>query len=268
MNKDEKLDYLINRLIEEDTRYKAIEIPKEYGDKFNLLRSLMNVREPKKINEEFLKVQDEFLKDVSIEKGIVDVDNLDSIGILLKETKNKHKDKIILWQGDITTLKVDAIVNAANSQMLGCFVPCHRCIDNAIHTFSGIQLRNECEEIMEEQGYLEKTGSAKITKAYNLPCKYVIHTVGPIIGDVLTHKECLELKSCYESCLSLAKENKLKSIAFCCISTGEFHFPNDKAAKIAIDSVCEFLDNNKQIEKVIFNVFKREDYKIYEELLR
>lgn len=146
-------------------------------------------------------------------------------------------------------------------------MPCHRCIDNAIHTFSGIQLRNECEDIMEKQGYLEKTGDAKITKAYNLPCKYVIHTVGPIVGDALTSKECLELKSCYESCLNLAKENKLKSIALCCISTGEFHFPNDKAAKIAVDTVGEFLDNNKEIERVIFNVFKGEDYKIYEKLL-
>lgn len=267
MNRYEKLDYLIDRLIKEDKRYKTIEIPKDYRDKFNLLRSLMNVREPKKIDEEFLKVQDEFLKEVSMEKGIVDVDNLETIDSLFRGTKNKYKDKIILWQGDITTLKVDSIVNAANSQMLGCFVPCHRCIDNAIHTFSGIQLRNECEDIMEKQGHLEKTGSAKITKAYNLPCKYVIHTVGPIVGDTLTPKECLELKSCYESCLSLAEENKLKSIAFCCISTGEFHFPNHEAAKIAVDTVNEFLDNSQQIERVIFNVFKGEDYKIYEKLL-
>jgi O-acetyl-ADP-ribose deacetylase (regulator of RNase III) len=268
MNREEKLDYLINRLIDEDRRYKTIDIPKDYEEKFNLLRSLMNVREPKKIDEEFLKVQDEFLKEVSVEKGIVDVDKLETIDVLLKETKNKHKDKIILWKGDITTLKVDAIVNAANNQMLGCFVPCHRCIDNAIHTFSGIQLRNECEDIMEKQGYLEETGSAKITKAYNLPCKYVIHTVGPIVSDILTFKKCFELKSCYESCLSLVKKNHLKSIAFCCISTGEFHFPNKEAAKIAIDSVCEFLDSDNKIKRVIFNVFKEEDYKIYESLLR
>ncbi|MDO4536321.1 MAG: protein-ADP-ribose hydrolase [Clostridium perfringens] len=268
MNREEKIDYLINRLVEEDRRYETIEIPKTYEDKFNLLRSLMNVREPKKVDKEFIKVQDNFLKEASVEKGIVDVDNLETIDTLLKETKNKHKDKIILWQGDITTLKVDAIVNAANSQMLGCFVPCHKCIDNVIHTFSGIQLRNECNDIMEKQGCLERTGSAKITKAYNLPCKHVIHTVGPIISNVLTSKKCLELKSCYESCLNLAKENNLKSIAFCCISTGEFHFPNEEAAKIAIDSVCEFLDNNHEIKKVIFNVFKGEDYRIYENLLR
>lgn len=268
MNNNEKLDYLINRLIDEDIRYKDIEIPDNYKDKFNLLRSLMNVREPRKIDEYFLKIQDEFLKEISVEKGIVDVDDLETIDILFNRTKNKHKNKIILWKGDITTLKVDAIVNAANSQMLGCFVPCHRCIDNAIHTFSGIQLRNECEDIMKKQGSLEQTGNAKITKAYNLPCKYVIHTVGPIVNDVLTDEKCLELKSCYESCLGLAKQSRIKSIAFCCISTGEFHFPNDKAAKIAVDTVCEFLDDNEDIEKVIFNVFKEEDYKIYESLLK
>lgn len=268
MNNNEKLDYLINRLIDEDIRYKDIEIPDNYKYKFNLLRSLMNVREPRKIDEYFLKIQDEFLKEISVEKGIVDVDDLETIDILFNRTKNKHKNKIILWKGDITTLKVDAIVNAANSQMLGCFVPCHRCIDNAIHTFSGIQLRNECEDIMKKQGSLEQTGNAKITKAYNLPCKYVIHTVGPIVNDVLTDEKCLELKSCYESCLGLAKQSRIKSIAFCCISTGEFHFPNDKAAKIAVDTVCEFLDDNEDIEKVIFNVFKEEDYKIYESLLK
>lgn len=153
MNNNEKLDYLINRLMEEDIRYKNIEIPDNYKDKFNLLRSLMNVREPKKIDEDFLKIQDEFLKEISVEKGIVDVNNLETIDILFNRTKNKHKNKIILWKGDITTLKVDAIVNAANSQMLGCFVPCHRCIDNAIHTFSGIQLRNECEEY--RKGYFQ-----------------------------------------------------------------------------------------------------------------
>lgn len=268
MNNNEKLDYLINRLIDEDIRYKDIEIPDNYKDKFNLLRSLMNVREPRKIDEDFLKIQDEFLKEISVEKGIVDVDDLETIDILFNRTKNKHKNKIILWKGDITTLKVDAIVNAANSQMLGCFVPCHRCIDNAIHTFSGIQLRNECEDIMKKQGSLEQTGNAKITKAYNLPCKYLIHTVGPIVNDVLTDEKYLELKSCYESCLGLAKQSRIKSIAFCCISTGEFHFPNDKAAKIAVDTVCEFLDDNEDIEKVIFNVFKEEDYKIYESLLK
>lgn len=198
----------------------------------------------------------------------MNVDNLETIDILFNRTKNKYKNKIILCKGDITTLKVDAIVNAANSQMLGCFVSCHRCIDNAIHTFSEIQLRNECEDIMKKQGSLEQTGNAKITKAYNLPCKYVIHTVGSIVNDVLTDEKCLELKSCYESCLSLAKQSRIKSIAFCCIFTGEFHFPNDKAAKIAVDTVCGFLDNNEDIEKVIFNVFKEKDYKIYESLLK
>ncbi len=267
MNKEEKLKYLIDRLIKEDKRYELVEIPKSYEEKFNLLRGLMNVREPKKIDNEFLKVQDEFLRQVSYEKGIVDIKNLKTIGKELEDKSSKYKDKIILWKGDITTLKVDAIVNAANSQMLGCFAPCHGCIDNAIHTFSGVQLRNECNDIMTKQGHLEKTGDAKITKAYNLPCKYVIHTVGPIIRGELTSKNCEKLKNCYNSCLNLAKENNLKSIAFCCISTGEFHFPNEEAAKIAIGAVEEFLNKNSEIDKVVFNVFKEEDYTIYKRLL-
>lgn len=180
----------------------------------------------------------------------------------------KHGNTIILWKGDITRLKVDAIVNAANNQMLGCFVPCHECIDNAIHSAAGIQLRLECNEIMNKQGSLESTGGAKVTEAYNLPCKYVIHTVGPIINAPLTEEDCNKLESCYRSCLQVAIENNIKSIAFCCISTGEFCFPKEKAAEIAIKTISNFLDyNNKKIERIIINVFKEEDFKIYKNLL-
>ena len=190
-------------------------------------------------------------------KGITDINDLTPV----------DKD-IYIWQGDITTLKCDAIVNAANSQMLGCFCPCHSCIDNCIHTFSGVQLRLACNEIMQKQGFNEPTGKAKITSAFNLPSKYVLHTVGPIIMDRLTKKDCDLLASCYKSCLKLADEYELKSIAFCCISTGEFHFPNDKAAKIAVSTVREYKSESHSDIKVIFNVFKEKDYELYKALFK
>lgn len=171
-----------------------------------------------------------------------------------------------MWKGDITRLNIDAIVNAANHKLLGCFYPCHNCIDNAIHSSAGVQLRLECAEIMKKQSSDEQIGNAKITKAYCLPCKYVIHTVGPIIQGHLTDKHCKQLSNCYKSCLSLAVENNLKSIAFCCISTGEFHFPNEIAAKIAIRETLNFLEKNESIEKIVFNVFKNKDYEIYKHL--
>ena len=175
--------------------------------------------------------------------------------------------RLVLWRGDITTLKIDAIVNAANSALRGCFVPCHSCVDNIIHSISGIQLRLDCDKLMTEQGYEEPTGKAKITPAYNLPCQYVLHTVGPIVVGVLTKEHCKQLADCYYSCLELAVKNNLKSIAFCCISTGEFHFPQKEAAKIAIETVLGYLKDNTQIERVVFNVFKQEDYNIYKRLL-
>lgn len=173
-----------------------------------------------------------------------------------------------MWRGDITTLKIDAIVNAANSALRGCFVPCHSCIDNIIHTYAGVQLRLDCDTIMNEQGYEEPTGQAKITPAYNLPSRYVIHTVGPIVSGKLTKKHCRQLADCYCSCLGLAAENGLKSIAFCCISTGEFHFPQQKAAEIAVKTVREYLKQDTSIERVVFNVFKPEDQEIYREILK
>jgi len=252
MTLKEKRLYLINYLLSEQPQYKDMAIPQSEFEQRRLLRSLMNVRHPKEIDDKFLKVQDDYLQNVTANKGITEITDLEQI-----------EDGIYLWQGDITTLRCDAIVNAANSAMTGCYCPCHSCIDNAIHTYAGIQLRLECAEIMERQGYAEPTGKAKITKAYNLPCKNVLHTVGPIISGKLTKDDEELLSSCYRSCLELAKENGIKSVAFCCISTGEFHFPNDRAAEIAVQTVREY---KGEIE-VIFNVFKDVDYKIYRNIL-
>lgn len=256
MTQKERRLYLIKELINEQPRYSEIEIPSGENDQKNLLRSLFNVRLPKPVSGEFLTVQDEYLKTETEQKGITDISDLTPI-----------EDNIYLWKGDITTLRCGAIVNAANSGMLGCFCPCHGCIDNAIHTFSGIQLRNSCAEIMEKQGHEEETGTAKITPAFNLPCKYVIHTVGPIIEGRLRGKDKELLASCYRSCLELADQNAVESIAFCCISTGEFHFPNDIAAKIAVDTVKNYTAETHSKIKVIFNVFKETDHEIYGKLL-
>jgi len=222
-----------------------------------LLRSLMNVRPPMTVSEEFLTLQDALLSQECEEKGVVDVDALPT-------TKDP---RIVLWQGDITRLKADAIVNAANSAMLGCFAPCHRCIDNTIHSAAGVQLRQECYRLMKERGDEKPTGCAKITAGYNLPAKYVLHTVGPIINKNLTSQSCDELKNCYRACLSLAAEHDLASIVFCCISTGEYHFPQQKAAEIAVQTVNDFLCSDEKIQKVVFNMFTQEDRIIYKNLL-
>ena len=252
MKQTERRVYLIDYLLAE--RGETAEIPQDEYNQKRLLRSLFNVRMPAPISERFLRVQDEYLQEETARKGITDIADLEPV-----------QEGIYLWQGDITTLKCNAIVNAANSQRLGCFCPCHGCIDNAIHTYAGVQLRNACYELMKAQGHEEPTGQAKITPAYNLPCKYVIHTVGPIVCGRLTENDCELLRSCYLSCLNVAVKNSLKSIAFCCISTGEFHFPNDIAAQIAVDTVKEY---QKQHEiEVIFNVFKDYDKQIYRELL-
>ncbi len=254
MTQTERRIYLIKYLLFE--RREKLEIPDDEYNQKRLLRSLFNIRMPKEISEEFLKIQDEYLREETRLRGITYISDLKPI-----------QDGVYLWQGDITTLECGAIVNAANSQMLGCFQPCHGCIDNAIHTFAGVQLRNFCNEIMQTQGYNEPTGQAKITPAYNLPCKYVIHTVGPIISGKLTEKDCELLKSCYLSCLKLAEENGVESIAFCCISTGVFGFPQIDAAKIAVDTVKEYKAAVKSDIKVIFNVFKNDDLAIYREIL-
>ena len=258
MTQEEKRKYLIRELLSEQPQDKNIEIPGDTKEQKRLLRSLMNIREPRAIGEEFLKVQDEYLSAEVEEKGITDSDALPVSPI---------NNKLTLWRGDITTLKVDAIVNAANSALRGCFVPCHSCIDNIIHSVSGIQLRLACDKLMTEQGHDEPTGKAKITPAFNLPCRYVLHTVGPIVYGQLTEQHCRQLADCYRSCMALAADNGLKSVAFCCISTGEFHFPQRKAAEIAVQTVTEYLQTDKRLQKVIFNVFKQEDYSIYKKLL-
>ncbi len=256
----EKIKFLNNILLNEMPQYKtqAKSFDNTFENQRSLLRALMNVRSPMPLDAEFLAVQDEVLQQELSKKSIVTLDDLSPC--------NKNQ-QIYLWQGDITLLKVDAIVNAANSAMLGCFIPHHKCIDNAIHSAAGLQLRDECNKIMIAQGHDELTADAKITLSYNLPSKYVIHTVGPIIGNKLTDKDCDLLENAYRSCMKLAIKNNLKSIAFCCISTGEFHFPNDVASQIAIQTIETILKNTNYEIKVIFNVFKDLDKKLYEELL-
>ena len=256
MTQDDRRKYLIAELLKEQPEYSNIPVPISKTEEKQLLRALFNVRLPLPTGDDFLRVQDAYLQEEIAQKGITSTDDLEPI-----------KPDIYLWQGDITTLKCDAIVNAANAGMTGCYIPNHRCIDNAIHTFSGVELRLACAELMEQQGYPEPTGRAKITPAFNLPCRYVLHTVGPIVTGKLTEKDCELLRSCYRSCLTLADEYKLNSVAFCCISTGEFHFPNDKAAKIAIETVSEYKKLTNSKIKVIFNVFKNSDYEIYREYL-
>ena len=257
MTHSEKRIFLIQELLSEDSRYRDVKIPQNDAQQRHLLRSLMNIRLPGKIDQRFLEVQDSYLHAETALKGITELRDLEPVA-----------NGVYLWQGDITTLRCDAIVNAANSGMTGCYVPCHGCIDNCIHSNAGIQLRLECAELMIQQGHEEETGKAKITSAYNLPCKYVIHTVGPIIRDQVTEQDKELLSSCYLSCLRLAEQNGIKSIAFCCISTGEFHFPNELAAQIAIQTVQAYKEQTGSDTEVIFNVFKDIDYKIYRDLLK
>ena len=256
MNQSEKRLFLLQTLLKEQPQYRDMGIPTDADSQRQLLRGLMNIRAPQRIGADFLKMQDEYLQSETAAKGITDISDLTPM-----------QPGLYLWQGDITTLRCDAIVNAANSGMTGCYVPNHRCIDNAIHTFAGVELRLACEELMEQQGYPEPTGRAKITPAFNLPCKYVLHTVGPIIDGRVTRQDRELLASCYRSCLEMAAENGLESVAFCCISTGEFHFPNEQAAEIAVETVKQFMNTKTSVEKVIFNVFKDLDKEIYARLL-
>lgn len=257
MNQTERRIFLIKELLSERPKYAHMQIPANAEEQKRLLRSLFNTRMPEPVSEKFLQVQDKYLQEETARKGITLLDDL-----------TPEKDNLYLWQGDITTLRCDAIVNAANSQLLGCFCPNHGCIDNAIHTFAGVQLRLACADIMREQIVDEEPGKAKITAAYNLPCNYVFHTVGPIVKSCVTKEDERLLASCYRSCLELAERNRINSIAFCCISTGEFHFPNGRAAEIAMQTVTEFMAQKQSEMKVIFNVFKDLDYEIYKKLLR
>ena len=257
MNQAERRRYLIRALLDEDPRYRDWGVPANADEQRRLLRGLMNVRMPAPCGARFIKTQDEYLRQALAERGVTDVDELTPV-----------QPGLYLWQGDITTLRCDAIVNAANSGMTGCYAPNHGCIDNAIHTYAGVQLRLACAEMMKKQGAPEPAGRAKITPAFNLPCRYVLHTVGPIVANQPTKRDCELLESCYRACLALAAERELQSVAFCCISTGEFHFPNERAAEIAVRTVRAFLQRPTSVKKVIFNVFKDIDRKIYERLLR
>ena len=256
MNQSERRLFLIQSLLRERPSCQKQIIPTDAERQKILLRGLMNVRNPHPISPEFLEIQDTYLWEETAQKGITDIRDLPPL-----------QPGLYLWQGDITTLKCDAIVNAANSGLTGCYIPNHRCIDNAIHTYAGVELRLACEAIIKAQGHPEPTGRAKITPAFNLPCKYVLHTVGPIIGSQVTGRDKSLLASCYRSCLELAAIYDLESVAFCCISTGEFHFPNNLAAEIAVSTVKEFLKQQTSVKKVIFNVFKDIDRQIYRRLL-
>ena len=254
MTQTERRLFLIEYLLSE--RGEQADLPTDAYSQKRLLRSLLNIRMPRTADKQFLNEQDAYLQEEIRAKGITKTADLEPL-----------QQDLYLWQGDITTLACDAIVNAANSQMLGCFSPCHGCIDNAIHTFSGVQLRAACYAVMRRQGHEEPTGQAKITPGYNLPSKNVIHTVGPIVSGKLTEEHCELLKSCYHSCLKLADENDCESIAFCCISTGVFGFPQREAAQIAVSTVKEYKKATGSGIKVIFNVFKDDDLRIYRDLL-
>lgn len=257
MNQSERRVFLIRELLKERHEFSKMRVPSAVQDQRELLRGLMNIREPQPVSAESLKVQDEYLRNDITERGVTDIDELTPV-----------QPGIYIWQGDITLLRCDAIVNAANSGLTGCYIPNHRCIDNAIHSYAGMELRLACAKLMEEQGYPEPTGRAKITPGFNLPCRYVLHTVGPIINGTVTEHDRELLASCYRSCLKLAEDNGLESIAFCCISTGVFHFPNEDAAEIAVRTVKEFMTEHNVVKRVVFNVFKDHDREIYERLLR
>ena len=263
MKQEEQRDYLIKYLLRESKEYGNIVIPSETEEKKRLLRSLMNIRIAAPFSEEFESIQNDYLREANLEKGIVETESIQQL-----------QPGIAVWKGDITRLKVDAIVNAANSQMLGCFVPMHTCIDNCIHTYAGIQMRAECNRQMNNlrikygRNYEQPTAVPMLTPGYNLPAKYVIHVVGPIVDNELTPAQEKELSDCYKNTLDMCAENGLKSVAFCCISTGVFHFPNERAAEIAVATVTKWMNEHEdQIDRVIFNVFKDEDKEYYERLL-
>lgn len=261
MDRSENLRYILRTLFNECPEYAGLQIPDSSTERQKLMRALLNVRPPAPVSREFLEAQDTELRMQLAEKEIVHLSQIEPC----------HSDgKLRIWKGDITRLQVDAIVNAANSAMLGCFVPMHRCIDNAIHSAAGVQLRLACDRIMQAQGHPEPTGRAKITDGYNLPARHVIHTVGPVVaGGIPSVRQEQQLADCYSSCLALADAHGLESIAFCCISTGEFGFPQKRAAEIAVGTVRAYLDTTVQtsIDTVVFNVFKDDDLSIYRNLL-
>ena len=261
MTQTERRLFLLRTLLDEEPEYRRFALPQDAAGQRQLLRALLNVRMPRTADPAFLQVQDDYLREETRCKSITPLTALGT-------PTPCGTGALYLWQGDITTLQCDAIVNAANSGMTGCYVPNHRCIDNCIHTYAGVQLRLACAQLMQQQGHEEPAGTAKITPAFNLPCQYVLHTVGPIVtGSQPTPQDRALLASCYRSCLALAAEKGLESVAFCCISTGEFHYPNLPAAETALAAVQQFLQHETSVKKVIFNVFKDLDKEIYARLL-
>ena len=269
----ERLDYLVEAFKADSGKYRDLPVPEDGEGKKRILRSLMNVRMPKRMDSETLEIQDAYLQARSREAGVVAPADIPT----LAQQGSRHPFAALLsvWQGDITRLSVDAIVNAANSQMLGCFVPCHSCIDNCIHTCAGVQLRAECYRQMQAlrarcgRDYEQPTAVPMLTEGYNLPAKKVVHIVGPIVEGELTPALEKDLADCYRNTLDLCRASGLKTVAFCCISTGVFRFPNGRAAQIAAETVCQWLGEHPgDVERVIFNVFKDEDKDYYERLLR
>ena len=258
MTQEQRRYKLITALLAEDAAYQNVTVPVDARGQEDLLRCLMNLRPPKPIDPVLLRIQDAYLQVQCEKRGVTD-------GTAL--CVHPSYPQLVLWQGDITTLKVDAIVNAVNSALLGCFHPLHGCIDNIVHSRSGMQLRLFCHALMTKQGHEEPTGQAKITPAFNLPSRYILHTVGPIVAGQVTLEKQRQLASCYRSCLEMAVRSDCKSIAFCCISTGEFHFPNELAARIAVKTVLSFLDEKQRNLRVIFNVYKDIDRQIYQKIL-
>lgn len=264
ITQEQRLDYLVEEFKADSDKYRELQVPGDTEGKRRILRSLMNIRMPKRLSDDVLAVQNEYLTGRAEEKGVVRLSDIPVI-----------KDGLSIWQGDITRLAMDAIVNAANSRMLGCFIPMHTCIDNCIHTFAGVQLRAECNRQMNQlrerfgRDYEQPTAVPMLTDAYNLPAKKVIHIVGPIVQGGLTPALEKDLADCYRNTLDMCKDNELKSVAFCCISTGEFHFPKKRAAEIAVHTVEKWMSDHPGVmERVIFNVFKDEDKEHYEKLIQ
>lgn len=263
MTQEERRLWLVERLLSERVEYADVRIPQDEAGQRELLRALMNVRPPQPVDAEFLAVQDAYLAERVDERGVTHISDLLPVG------NEGLKAQLYLWRGDITTLAADTIVNAANDQMLGCFVPGHHCIDNAIHTFAGVQLRLACAQIMAQRGRPEPTATATVTPGFNLPASYVIHTVGPIVATGRPGpREELLLRRCYRSCLEAAVAAGCSSLAFCCISTGVFRYPNEVAARVAVDEVRSWLEETGSSLRVVFNVFLEKDEQLYRQLLK
>lgn len=270
MTQEDRRRWLIQALMDERDDMAGVHVPDDAQEQRDLLRALMNVRPPEPIGDEFLQVQDAYLAERLSQRGVVRLEDLAPVGManVAVGVEAGLADRLYLWRGDITTLATDAIVNAANSQMLGCFVPGHHCIDNAIHTFAGVQLRRACAELMWDQGHDEPTGSVKVTPGFNLPARYVLHTVGPIVyGKEPTARDQWGLRSSYRSCLEAATQLGCASIALCCVSTGVFHYPNDAAARVAFEEMRHHLLRVDSGLRVVFNVFLEKDERIYRDLL-